>query len=310
MHCTDSKLTIAIATLLLYTVHFKEIFMTTFQGILLGILQGIAEFLPISSSGHLQIAQHLFGLSEVPLLFDIFLHMATLAAVILYYRNTIWKLLCIFFRWILRRPAPETGKNQNGKILTLAPTENAGRNTIIMVILSTIVTGAIGLFTSKLLDEGSISLKMISIGFLATSLFLILSEIIASKQAEKCNSKITWIQALLIGFAQGIGTLPGISRSGITIAGAQFCGVDRATAGDYSFIVSIPAIAGAFILELRKIGEVTATISAAPIIAGCAAAFAAGFLSLTWLIKLIRKGKLGYFAAYLIPAGILGIIFF
>ena len=284
--------------------------MTTFQGIVLGVLQGIAEFLPISSSGHLKIAQHLFGLSEVPLLFDIFLHMATLAAVVLYYRRTILKLLCILFRWIFRRPAPQTDENPNGKIATLAPNESVGRNTIIMIILSTIVTGAIGIFTSKFIDDGSVTLKMICTGFLITSVLLILSEVIARKNANKEVAKLSWGQALLIGLAQGIGTLPGISRSGITIAGAQFCGVDRATAGDYSFIVSIPAIAGAFILELRKIGEVTAMISPAPIIAGCAAAFAAGFLSLTWLIKLIRKGKLEYFAAYLIPVGILGIIFF
>ncbi|WP_191016194.1 undecaprenyl-diphosphate phosphatase [Treponema zioleckii] len=284
--------------------------MTTFQGIVLGVLQGIAEFLPISSSGHLKIAQHLFGLSEVPLLFDIFLHMATLAAVVLYYRRTILKLLCILFRWIFRRPAPQTEENPSGKTATLAPNESIGRNTIIMIILSTIVTGAIGIFTSKLIDDGSVPLKMICSGFLVTSILLILSEVIARKRTNDEITKISWIQALLIGLAQGIGTLPGISRSGITIAGAQFTGVDRATAGDYSFIVSIPAIAGAFILELRKIGEVTAIISPAPIIAGCAAAFAAGFLSLTWLIKLIRKGKLEYFAAYLVPAGILGIIFF
>ncbi len=109
---------------------------------------------------------------------------------------------------------------------------------------------------------------------------------------------------------QGIGTLPGISRSGSTIAASLLCGVDRSVAGDYSFIISIPAILGAFVLELKDLGEVSETIGAAPIIAGCAAAFAVGYISLTLLMKMIRKGKLQWFAAYLIPLGILGMIFF
>ncbi len=119
----------------------------------------------------------------------------------------------------------------------------------------------------------------------------------------------SWKQALVIGFAQGCGTLPGISRSGSTIAGSLFCGVNRAVAGEFSFIVSIPAILGAFILELKDIGEVTTSVGVEPIIAGCAAAFASGYLALTWLMKLIKKGKLEWFAAYLIPLGILGMLF-
>ena len=108
---------------------------------------------------------------------------------------------------------------------------------------------------------------------------------------------------------QGVGTLPGISRSGSTIAGALFAGVDRKVAGEYSFIISIPAILGAFILEVKDLEKVSQTIGAAPIVAGCAAAFAAGYISLTLLMKIIQKGKLQWFAAYLIPAGIIGMIF-
>ena len=108
---------------------------------------------------------------------------------------------------------------------------------------------------------------------------------------------------------QGIGTLPGISRSGSTIAGALFCGVDRSLAGEYSFIISIPAILGAFILELKDLGEVSSTVGAAPVIAGCAAAFATGYISLTFLMKMIKKGKLQYFALYLMPLAIFGLIF-
>ena len=283
--------------------------MTVIQGILLGILQGIAEFLPISSSGHLAVVQKLFGLEEVPLLFDIMLHLATLLAVVLYFRKKIWTLLCVFGRLIARRPAPKAVNKDD----LLCGTEARGRMTILAVIITTVVTGAIGVFTSKLIPD--MPVKVTCAGFIVTAILLVFSSIIerrkssaVKKSAEK-NDGIKWYQAIVIGVMQGFGTLPGISRSGSTIAGSQLCGVNRAAAGEYSFIVSIPAILGAFLLELKDFAEVGSTVGAAPVIAGCAAAFAWGYISLAVLMKIIRKGKLEWFACYLIPAGILGILF-
>ena len=109
--------------------------MTVLQSLLLGILQGIAEFLPISSSGHLAIVQKLFGLEEVPLLFDVMLHLATLLAVVIFFRKKIWELLKVFGRWIARKPSPETTNPED----LLCGTEQRGRNTIIAIIL-TIIT--------------------------------------------------------------------------------------------------------------------------------------------------------------------------
>ena len=283
--------------------------MTVIQGILLGILQGIAEFLPISSSGHLAVVQKLFGLEEVPLLFDIMLHLATLLAVVLYFRKKIWTLLCVFGRLIARRPAPKTVNEDD----LLCGTEARGRMTILAVIITTVVTGAIGVFTSKLIPD--MPVKVTCAGFIVTAILLVFSSIIerrnssAVKNSAEKNDGIKWYQAIVIGVMQGIGTLPGISRSGSTIAGSQLCGVNRAAAGEYSFIVSIPAILGAFLLELKDFAEVGSTVGAAPVIAGCAAAFAWGYISLAVLMKIIRKGKLEWFACYLIPAGILGILF-
>jgi len=272
--------------------------MSIIQGILLGMLQGIAEFLPISSSGHLAVAQNLFGLQDVPLLFDVFLHLATLFAVCLYFWKKIATLFKALGRWIARKEPVEN--------------EVAERKMIIAIILSTIVTGAIGVITSKLIPD--LSIKFTCAGFLVTAALLIVSAMLEKKKAaanqNDTKDYVTKKQSLFIGFMQGIGTLPGISRSGSTIAASLFCGVDRKIAGDYSFIVSIPAILGAFILELKDLGEVSETIGAAPIIAGCAAAFAVGYISLTLLMKMIRKGKLQWFAAYLIPLGIIGMIFF
>ena len=283
--------------------------MTVIQGILLGILQGIAEFLPISSSGHLAVVQKLFSLEEVPLLFDIMLHLATLLAVVLYFRKKIWTLLCVFGRLIARRPAPKTVNEDD----LLCGTEARGRMTILAVIITTVVTGAIGVFTSKLIPD--MPVKVTCAGFIVTAILLVFSSIIerrnsgAVKNSAEKNDGIKWYQAIVIGVMQGFGTLPGISRSGSTIAGSQLCGVNRAAAGEYSFIVSIPAILGAFLLELKDFAEVGSTVGAAPVIAGCAAAFAWGYISLAVLMKIIRKGKLEWFACYLIPAGILGLLF-
>ena len=314
--------------------------MTVIQGILLGLLQGIAEFLPISSSGHLKLAQHFFGLTEVPLLFDVLLHIATLAAVFIYFRKVIVRLFGILFRLITRKPEPIQAFNVSSisevdqKTATLAPNDEIGRKTILMIFLTTFVTGILGFVSKKVIPE--LSLKFVALGFLATSVFLIIAAIVSKRTHGDLepdtenrdnlysvqSTTIRWYQALIIGVAQGIGTLPGISRSGSTIAGAALCGVDRKTAGDYSFIVSIPAILGAFILTLKDakdeaevlgisiIDLFSKTVGILPAIIGFLVAFVSGYIALSFLMKIIHKGKLEWFAAYLIPLGIFGLIFF
>ena len=209
----------------------------------------------------------------------------------------------------------------------LTGTDELGRKTILAVIVATIVTGAIGVVTSKLIPE--MPIKVTCIGFLFTACLLIFSakwekrktvrksdvpfasaQGTLSQSGEVKPKGISILQALFIGFMQGVGTLPGVSRSGSTIAGAQLAGVNRAAAGEFSFIVSIPAILGAFVLEAKDLGEVGSQIGVLPVFCGCLAAFAWGYLSLSILMKLIRKGKLEWFACYLIPLGICGLIFF
>ncbi|MDD7014047.1 MAG: undecaprenyl-diphosphate phosphatase [Treponema sp.] len=287
--------------------------MTVFQGIILGLLQGIAEFLPISSSGHLKLAQRLFDLQEVPLLFDVMLHLATLCSVVLFFRKKLWLLICSFCRIITFRKTDSYDETQ------LAAEKN-NRHYILAIITATVVTGIIGVLTSKLLDDDLISIKVVCCGFIFTAFLLIFSSVIEKNIEKKRNVKSlndsgsfkapSVFQSLLIGFAQGVGTLPGVSRSGSTIAGSLFCGVNRELAGEFSFIVSIPAILGAFILELKDLGEVSQIVGIQPLIGGIFAAFASGYLALTWLTRLIKKGRLEWFALYLIPLGVLGLIFF
>lgn len=277
--------------------------MSVVEGILLGLLQGVAEFLPISSSGHLALAQELFDLDDVPLLFDIMLHLATLGAVLLFFRRKIWTLLKVAGRWLARRSLPE---------------DKADVRTIVALLLGTAVTGVFGIVLSDLVED--YSEELICVGFFVTAGLLIFSDAVEERRRKKLlesgsdglvttRTGVRPLQGLGIGLAQGIGVLPGISRSGSTIAGALLCGVDREQAGEFSFLLSIPAILGAFVLELDDLDAIGDSVGVAPVVAGCVAAFVAGIFALSVLMKIVRKGKLEWFALYLIPAGILGLVF-
>lgn len=292
--------------------------MSILQSIFLGILQGIAEFLPISSSGHLAIAQHLFNLKEIPLLFDVMLHLATLLAVIIYFRKKIAKLMQAFFRLFFNRKA---GKSDNADSFSdsensdgLTGNDRLSRKTIVAIIIATFITGVIGIATSKFIPE--MPVKVICAGFILTALLLIISDLLQKKRSsENCAGNgdcagISAKQAAVIGLMQGVGTLPGVSRSGSTITGALLSGVKRSDAGEFSFIVSIPAIFAAFLLEAKDLGEVASSIGFVPLLCGCVAAFVSGFAALAWLMKLIKKGRLVWFSAYLIPLGLAGLLFF
>ncbi len=274
--------------------------MTVLQGIILGALQGVAEFLPVSSSGHLAVAQRLLGITDVPLLYSIFLHLATLLAVIIFFRTQILRLFVILWRWITRQTPAEFDAEDG-----LAGSDERGRRTIAGIIAGTFITGVIGIATSRLIPE--LPVRYICAGFIVTAVCLICSSRIQPRKGQ--GDGVSLKQAVFIGLAQGIGTLPGVSRSGSTISGALFCGVNRADAGVYSFIVSIPAVFGAFLLELKDIGEVYGSVGLVPVISGCATAFVVGYVSLSWLMRFIKKGNLAWFACYLIPAGILGFLF-
>ncbi len=285
--------------------------MTVIEAIILGLLQGLTEFLPVSSSGHLVVAQKLFGLQDIPTLYNVFLHLATLLAVILFFRKQILGLILVLYRWVFNKPiqnSPESKGlySQANSILE----EKAKRQTILALIFATIVTGIMGLGISTILPD--LPIVFVYCGFLATAIVLILSSRLAPNinKDERQLNYVTPIQGLVIGFVQGIGVFPGISRSGITISGGIIFGVNRNVAGEFSFLLSIPAILGAFLLELRDLEGVASTIGFLPVFIGCIAAFISGFFALSFLMKLIKKGKLEYFAYYLIPLAIIGLVFF
>lgn len=273
--------------------------MTFLQSVLLGLFQGIAEFLPISSSGHLLILKNMMELQEVPLSYDIMLHVATLIVVVGVFYKKILLLFRSFFRFIVRKNDESDRKNL-GMIIT--------------ILVATAVTGCAGFVLKDLLPENPL---IVSCLFLVTGFILLLSK--AAERfwqnrpqyaVQSFSPKSGFITGLVAGIAQSIGVLPGISRSGITVSAALMINTDKKDAGDISFLISVPAILGAMLLDIGEIDSLFAAVSPFVLFAGMVSAMAAGAVALLLLLKLIRSGKFYYFSLYLIPAGIAGIIFF
>lgn len=259
------------------------------EAILYGIMQGLTEFLPVSSSGHLELMKHYFDNQDVPRLFDIILHTATLLAVCIVFFPRLARIFGAVFRKL-------AGKAVEG--------DDARLRVFLMIILSTVVTGLLAL-TLELLD---IKLPIIGVYvcFLLTGLVLLATRFFAP---EKKSETISIPGALLVGLAQGIGIFPGISRSGITISTSLFTGLSRKEAGEYSFLISIPAILLALAWDILKGGQdLGSVMTPAAVAAGFAASFAVGFGALLLLLRLVRSGKFYLFSIYLIPLAIFGLV--
>ncbi len=262
--------------------------MTFIQSILLGALQGFTEFLPVSSSGHLAVVESFMKLQEVPVLFDILLHLATLLVVIIVFRNRLIGIVISLFK-------RNNIKNE----------DKANRKLFLMILVSTFFTGIIGLGLNNL--EVEKYLFIIYFLFIITGFILIGSKFWGGSIDY---SSLGLKQGVITGISQGLGVLPGISRSGITISAALLSGMSREKAGEYSFLISMPAILGAFILEFKDAEGLLDIVDPLIIGAGMISAFIVGLLSLKILLKLIKNGKLYLFSFYLIPLGIMGLLFF
>ncbi len=262
--------------------------MTFIQSILLGALQGFTEFLPVSSSGHLAVVESFMKLQEVPVLFDILLHLATLLVVIIVFRNRLIGIVISLFK-------RNNIKNE----------DKANRKLFLMILVSTFFTGIIGLGLNNL--EVEKYLFIIYFLFIITGFILIGSKFWGGSIDY---SSLGLKQGVITGISQGLGVLPGISRSGITISAALLSGMSREKAGEYSFLISLPAILGAFILEFKDAEGLLDIVDPLIIGAGMISAFIVGLLSLKILLKLIKNGKLYLFSFYLIPLGIMGLLFF
>lgn len=270
--------------------------MNLWEGILLGIIQGLTEFLPVSSSGHLVIAQGIMkGFHQQGVLFDVMLHVGTLAAVFFFLRNDVSDILKSLLpeKW-----HPNPGTHDEVMI-------KSRRKIAFLIIIGTVFTGSIGVVFKDSIHRLFESVEIAAAMLLVTGILLFIADRV--KNAVRTEGDMNITDAVIIGIVQGMALIPGISRSGSTIAFGMFRHINGETAARFSFLLSIPAIIGATILELDYVGPV----SPGEIIvyaAGMTAAAVTGFLALKFLFFVIKRRELRIFAYYCWFLGIVTLI--
>jgi undecaprenyl-diphosphatase len=256
----------------------------------LGLLQGVTEFIPISSSGHLALARAIAGYGETTLSFDLVLHIATLLAVFLYFSNDI---ALVLFEWCYGF------FNVNARRWT-------GWRFGWAVIAGTVVTGPVGILLSPFVKEASSNMLWLGANFLVTGALLLSSKFLTERD-DGVGMRSAWF----IGLAQGLAVFPGVSRSGSTIWAGLVFGLSRDEAFRFSFILSIPAVIGASLFEARELGGFAEFMSSLPEgwLSAAIAAFASGLLSLALLRKLVLGAKWWAFSLYCIALGCVVVIY-
>lgn len=265
---TPAKFIILLYILIQYGRDFNQMLTDAF---ILGIVQGIAEWLPISSSGHLVLAQHFFNL-EGGISFDVFLHLSSLTVIVIFFRNDILHV---------------------AKALITSDTKSYEFKFAIYVVSASVVTVIVGLIL-KNWESLLTNLNVVGLSFLFTTVLLFLSR---RETYEKLDLK----KAIFVGFMQGVALLPGVSRSGSTIAGAKIVGVNDKDAFRFSFLILLPAIVGAIILKFEKI----ALLPPRFLLVGFSTSLVLSFISLTLLKKVVLKNRLHYFGYYCLFLSIL-----
>ena len=272
--------------------------MTITQSILLGLIQGLAEFLPISSSGHLAILQNLFGIEgDQVLALTATLHFGTLISLVAVYYKDLWDLIKELFAALKDL---FTGKG-------LRPDANETRKLGIMIVIATIPTAAFGLLLNDFFNAMYTSMILVGVNLLVTGTLLWTVERIAGK--GRTVREMKYRHALLVGLFQTIAMMPGISRSGSTIAGGLVSGLKREFAVRFAFLVSVPPILGAVILEMPDALASGGGDKVLPIIAGVVTAAVSGFLAIKFMIRLVTNKGLKIFSYYTWVAGAVLIVY-
>ena len=275
--------------------------MNIFQAIILGIVQGLTEFLPVSSSGHLAIIQNLFHINtDGGLLFDVLLHLGTLIAIFLVFWKDIVKLVIEFFGII----GDFFRRFSDPDLIVLS---SAYRKFVLLIIVSTIPTGILGYVGRHFVSYASTTLIIPGIGLIITSVLLFVCDRIGD--GRNGIKKISYLNAFEIGMAQGVATIPGISRSGATISVCLMLGIKKETAVKYSFIMSIPAVIGAAILEIKDVGGMTVNVSTViAYVVGMIVSAVVGYFAIRFMIGVVRRKRYIYFSIYCMVIGLVAII--
>lgn len=285
--------------------------MSLLQAILMGMIQGLTEFLPVSSSGHLAIFKILFGVdTDTGILYDVLLHVGTLAAICLVYYKDIWKMIvegcCIIRDVAVNVVLFFKNKATSEKKPYRRIVNSSYRKFVMLVIVSTIPTGIIGVVGGDAVEMASEILIVPGICLIATAVLLFIAD--HTKEGDKLPKSVTYTNAFGIGIAQGIATLPGLSRSGTTITACLLSGFNRNFAVKYSFIMSIPAILGAMVLQLKDFSEIDVTgTEVSYYIIGVLIAAVVGYICIKTMLVIVRRKKFTGFAIYCLIVGAISI---
>lgn len=290
--------------------------MEWFEAILLGLLQGLTEFLPVSSSGHLQIGKELLGIENSgDLVFEVVVHAATVLSTIVVFRKQIWELLkSLFVKDGLFRSIAHPSKF------------NDGTDYVLKILLSMIPVFIVGMFFKDAVEGlfGS-SIHVVAGALLVTAALLLLSDNagkIFGRCCRRCKcaeadavsdkgrrNGISYWQAFVVGLGQAIAVIPGLSRSGTTIATGLLCGVERDVVAQFSFLMVLIPILGEAFLEIVGGDMASSTVGALPLVLGFISAFVAGLFACKVMIALVKKTKLGWFALYCAVVAVLIFVF-
>ncbi len=256
--------------------------MTVIKAIILGLIQGLCEFLPVSSSGHLLLAEKVFGITDSGYAFTVLLHLGTLIAVLIVYRKRVLRMI-------------------------LHPVKQW--KYWVYLIIATAVTLGVKLALDDYFDAAEDG-RVLGYCFLLTALILVLADMLRQKrECLRTVPDMKWYHPIIIGLMQGVAILPGVSRSGSTMAGAAVCGLDRENSAEFSFLLSIPAILGGAVLEIPKaIKEGTANIDVLACAAGVLVAAVSGYFAVRFMIRLITKHSFKWFAVYTAALGVFVIL--
>jgi undecaprenyl-diphosphatase len=269
--------------------------MTLLQSIILGIIQGLTEFVPISSSAHLVIAPYLFGWhipTQGAFIFDVLVQLGTLLAVIVYFRKDLYRIIIAVINGLIRRKPFSDPMARLGWLLVLA--------TIPAVIA--------GFFFKNLIEQAFGSPPAAALFLFGTAFLLVLAERVGKRTRQL--DTITWVDALVIGCFQVVSLLPGISRSGSTISGGMIRNLDRPTAARFSFLMSVPVMIGAGVLAMVDLIKTPNFSMQIPtLIAGFVVAAIVGYLSIRWLLSYLAKRPLYLFAIYCVVISVVVLIF-
>jgi undecaprenyl-diphosphatase len=262
--------------------------MTLLQAIFLGIVQGLTEFLPVSSSGHLVLIQRFMAVQESGICFEVMVHFGSLIAVLAYFFKDLVSMASSLVH--LRDAAPQ---------------HKANHRILLFIIVTTIVTGGIYALLSDAVDAAFESPLFAAMMLAVTGAILFTSDMVKGKTIPA--EKMGFGRSVIIGLGQSLALLPGISRSGTTIATSVFTGLDRRAAARFSFLISIPAILGAVVTKLPELAALS-KLTVINYAAGALAAFISGYMVIAWLINLVAKNKLKYFAYYCWMLSVVSII--